>query len=296
MKNFLLENKYLDADTKLLNPYALDIEPSDGDHAIVTGFVHASEKGIDIDKRQISGMCSTESIDRYEEIIEASAFTPWLAGFMGNPQFLAGHKMVGFDSAEPTNIGQWIDLQVERGIGLRGTAQFLEAGDALADRYWTRYQQRAMRAFSVGVIVHEWAMREFELQNGVTKRIRVLTNCELLEISAVSVPANRQALVRAAGLAAENPQRSADEMDIQKLKQLILAELKGELVAQTVKEIMKQLDAEPGKPMWRALERIVESAQLLSGDHLGCSHDAHDSPGKENKKDKGHPFTDYFGN
>jgi HK97 family phage prohead protease len=189
--------RYLDTEAKLLNPYARDLEPAEGDTAFVSGYV--VDKGVDPSTRTVSGMTSTRSIDRYEEIIEPKAFEPWLGAFLANPQFLAGHRMGGMNG-EPTSIGQWSDLRIVED-GLWGRATFMDPGDPLADAYWRRYEQGVLRAFSVGVIVHEWAMQEFELEPGVSKRIRVFSNVELLEISAVSVPANRQSLVRAAALA-----------------------------------------------------------------------------------------------
>lgn len=293
MKNFLLESKYLNEDARLLNPYNLEAEPTEGDHAIVTGYVFQDSKGVDEAQRRVSGLTSTQTIDRYEEIIEAAAFTPWLKTFMENPQFLASHRMAGFDSAAPTSLGHWVDLSVERGIGLRGTAQFLEPGDELADKYWTRYRQRALRAFSVGVIVHEWAMREFELADGVNKRIRVLTNVELLEISAVSVPANRQALIRAAGLATRQPEKAADSFDVKALADLLWKNLAGRITDHHT-NLIKELNAEPGTPLYHALERIAESWHLLQG----CGHehegDAQLKDGKKQEKTTGHPALNYL--
>jgi HK97 family phage prohead protease len=293
MNNPLLELKYLDADAKLLNPYNREVEPSKDDRAYITGFV--SEKGIDQATRSVSGLVSTRNIDRYEEIIEPRAFAEWLPTFMQNPQFLAGHRMVGFDAAEPTNIGQWTQLQVEDAVGLAGTARFMDPGDPLSDKYWNRYVQGVLRAFSVGVIVHQWEMREYELGDGVTKRIRVLTEVELIEISAVSVPANRQALVRAASFAARQPEQAADTFDLQKLAKLVAQEQRG-LIRDEIKSALPQLlNAEPGGPLYQVLLDIAEAWNLPPGtgtpspDH-GGNGDVPPAP------TKGHPALDYMFN
>ncbi len=262
MHNPFLDLKYLDEDSKLLNPYNREHEPADGDRAFVTGMV--SQKGVDEQTRSVSGMVSTKNIDRYEEIIEPRAFKSWLPTFMGNPQFLAGHKHVGFDAAEPTSIGQWTALAISD-EGLDGTARFMDPGDTLAEKYWQRYRQGVLRAFSVGVIVHQWEMREFELEQGVRKRVRVLTECELIEISAVAVPANRQALVRAASLAAAHPHKAGDTFDAAQLVKALADELRGFVAEEVNKTLPQLLNAEPGGPLYQVLLDIADTWSLPLG-------------------------------
>jgi hypothetical protein len=48
---------------------------------------------------------------------------------------------------------------------------------------------------SVGFITHAFEMREMEF-DGSTQRVRVFTDVELIEISAVAIPANRESLIR----------------------------------------------------------------------------------------------------
>lgn len=255
----LLTSKYIDDEHKLLNPYALDIEPADGDRAFVTGYV--ASKGIDEQNRRISGMASTENVDRYEEIIKAKAYAPWISTFMQNPQFLAQHRMAGFDAAQPTNLGQWTSLSIMEAVGLAGEAQFLEAGDELADGYWTRYRQRAMRAFSVGGIVHEWMMQEFELSPGVKKRLRVITNFELVEISAVTVPANREALVRVASLAVQGKRAGIGPVDMSEVLgelRAIKSQLSPASLAQHINETITKLASDPHGPFADLIQEAID--------------------------------------
>lgn len=265
----LLTSKYIDAENRLLNPYALDIEPSDGDRAFVTGYVEA--KGVDEGGRAVSGMASTENVDRYEEIIKAQAYEDWLGTFMDNPQFLASHKMAGFDAAQATNIGQWTEVQVRESVGLWGTAKFLEPGDALADSYWERYRQRAMRAFSVGGIVHEWEMTEFEMAPGVKKRLRVITNFELMEISAVTVPANREALIRVASAAAAGGVAKIGGTDVTELVgevRSLSEKLSPDTLAIAVRrEITQHLNTDPGGPLACLIQDVVEACQAPRDHH-----------------------------
>jgi hypothetical protein len=57
-----------------------------------------------------------------------------------------------------------------------------------------------MRAFSVGFLVHGWELRRFEdEETGEPYKARVFTDVELIEISAVAVPANREAVAKRFG-------------------------------------------------------------------------------------------------
>lgn len=187
---------YLDDDLRLLNPARRDLEPERG----AQGFARMAVRGIDRDRRRVTAVLSSPAIDRYGEIILPSAFEESLPEFMRNPVLLAGHKHVANDGS-PTVIGHWVDIRVENNA-LIGTCQFLE-DDELAQKWWQRFVQGAVRAFSVGIIVHAWEMREMPVgDNEEPQRVRVITSAELVEVSAVSVPANPEALVRQRSLGA----------------------------------------------------------------------------------------------
>lgn len=183
---------YLDPARRVLNYFARDHEPTAGD----LGFALAEVKGVDQAKRQVSGILSTPSIDRYGEVVLPEAFKDSLPAFMTNPKFLAGHSYGGPDGS-PSSIGHWIDMQVTS-QALLGTAQFLPEGDDLADRWWFRFVHGAQRSFSVGFIVRAWEMRDVKGADGQKRRVRTFTDVELVEVSAVEIPANADALLRAA--------------------------------------------------------------------------------------------------
>lgn len=255
--------KYIDEKHRILDPRHREIEPSKGDVAGRAGIV----KAVNAQDRTVTGMVSTRNTDRFEEIIEPRAFAPWLEKFMQNPVFLAGHQHVGFDAADPTVLGSWTALEITDD-GLQGTAQFLPEGDPLADAYWRRYAAGAMRAFSVGFIVHQWEMREFELEPGAMKKIRVFTEVELLEISAVSVPANRESLVNAASALG---QRGTGDHDAEQsaaiaralhetIDQSISAALETRLHKAVLEALEKHLvDPDPDGPIGRHIEAVAEA-------------------------------------
>ena len=247
-------SKYINQISRLLNAEARDIEPSEGDIALRRRSVI---KSIDEQSRTITAIVSTPAIDRYDEIIEAEAFRKWLDVFMDNPVFLAGHRHVGFDAAKPTVIGHWTDLQITK-EGLLGVVKF--ANTDLANDYWQLYRDGDMKAFSVGVIVHAWEMRDTEVgDKGVTKKLRVFTEVELIEISAVAVPANRGALVRAASLFSPTDDGAvlaeAKEVDTSGFADSVAKALEPHID----QSIAKHLDASPGGHLCMLIQDVVES-------------------------------------
>ncbi|MEO0966225.1 MAG: HK97 family phage prohead protease [Planctomycetota bacterium] len=247
--------RYLDPVARLLDPRRRELEPAAGDGSCVAGSV----KSVDEATRSITVVVSTASPDRYEEIVEPSAYKRWLPKFLENPVFLAGHQHVGFDAAKPTTIGHWREMRITDD-GLVGTCVF--ASTDLANEYWSLYRDGHQRGFSVGFLVHEWEWREFEAAPGITKRIRVFTEVELIEVSAVAVPANRDAIVRAAsalgvvraGLpeALSRPGVGDAALDADGLTQLI----KGEIA----QGVTAALNPEPGSPLMLAIEDAVAVA------------------------------------
>jgi HK97 family phage prohead protease len=144
-------------------------------------------KAIDVEKRQITALVSTGGIDRDNEIILPDAFRENLPVYMKNPVVLAGHQHRLQDGKSPVVgavVKAWID-----GSGLWVIIEF--AKTALGEEYWILYRDKKQRAFSVGFIPIE---HRFEDRNG--KQVLIHTKVELLEISCVAVPSNREALSR----------------------------------------------------------------------------------------------------
>jgi HK97 family phage prohead protease len=152
-------------------------------------------KSIDESKRQIEAVVSTADLDRYDEIIEPEAFRETLDIYLKNPIVISSHQN-RLDTGHSSVVGQvikaWIDTK-----GLHVIIWFAET--ELGNEFWYLYRNKFQRAFSVGFIPLEW---KDEVSDG-GKRVRVHTKVELLEISCVPVPANRNAL-------SKSKQRKAD--------------------------------------------------------------------------------------
>jgi phage head maturation protease len=197
--------KYIDTALKLLDPRYREFEPAIGDRSASCMAVRA----IDTKARTVEAVASTSQVDRYEEIVEPSAYAKWLPHFMANPVLMPGHQYTLADG-KPAQIGTWLDVRITS-EGLVGTAWFDE--DETADAWWRKYShpdpRKRAKGFSVGFLSHAWEMREFDQPHG-RKRLRVFTEVELLEISAVPIPANRGALAREASAVGGDSIEAAD--------------------------------------------------------------------------------------
>ncbi len=194
---------YIDELLRILDPTRRDLEPEAG----ARGFTEAMVRGIDEEKRQVTALVSTPNIDRYGEIVDREAFRESLPMFMRNPVLVAGHRYSPEDGSCPV-IGKWISMAITK-EGLIGTCEFMR-DDELAESWWKRFVQKCIRAFSVGFIAQASEFRTFKMPDGSTKALRVFTKAELLEVSAVTIPANRESLVIGASA---NARRSADGDD-----------------------------------------------------------------------------------
>ena len=127
---------------------------------------------------------SSDKMDRDGEIIEPTAFKKSIPQFMKHPVLVASH-----DYHDLTNqIGEWTKLKVE-GDGVSGKPKYyVNAGNEQAD--WAFYlASKGVAAFSVGFIPKVW-------EDGKDEKSprRTYKEVELLEISQVIIPSNRQAV------------------------------------------------------------------------------------------------------
>ena len=154
-------------------------------------------------------VATSDALDRYGDIVLPAGAD--LKNFNANPVLLGIHDY------EQVTIGHVLSLEIrEKDI----IAEFVFAKDDLGQRYETRYKDGDMRAFSIGFaqkkdgVVELWSWWDdepeikditVELPDGTEKKIsfkgmdqvphRIFTNWELLELSAVPVPANPEALL-----------------------------------------------------------------------------------------------------
>jgi len=243
---------------RLLDPFRREVEPSPGD----LGFAVSMCRSIDADKRQVSGLLSSAAVDRYGEVIVPSAFAKSLPAFRRNPVFLAGHRHTNQDGTSAV-IGTWPRMEVTA-EGLEGTAQFLPAGDKLADNWWTRFAAGAVKAFSVGFIANAWEMRTVEI--GQEKRlVRHFTDVELLEVSAVSIPANPEALVKSlGGLDPAQARGGTPSIDVP----TAMVNLIEKAVRTAIDEALQRaFDPDSGHLLESHLIRVIRATRECDGDH-----------------------------
>jgi len=145
-------------------------------------------------------VASTDEVDRYGEIVLPSAFKDSMASFIENPVVLGAHTH-NYATGDPPVIGNIIT----DGIKFEGhivTMPLLFDEDELSQKWAGKYRRRVMRAISIGFIGLEDERQQID-----GRSVHVWTKIELLEISAVAVPANRAALARVASWG----RRSADD-------------------------------------------------------------------------------------
>jgi len=169
-------------------------------------FLDFFTKAVNGKLRVITAVISSGEIDRDNEIILPAVIVAAWPSFMRNPVLMASHQHRLADGKSPV-IGKVIR-------GWRKGNEFLAEIEftttPLAEEYWELYRGKTQRAFSIGFIPKE---SEIRLIDG--ERIRVHTRIELLEISAVPVSSNRDALskasIRKQKFVAEKKQEAANQ-------------------------------------------------------------------------------------
>jgi len=252
---------YLDESLKLLNPDLLTDEPQIHDRGVSIDR-ESRVLGVNAESRTIEALVSTATIDRYGEIVEPKAFAKHLETFRKNPVLLASHQYAGFDAGQATVIGHWSNMRITDD-GLVGTAHF--ANTQLADEYWQLYRDGHMKAFSVGFRVHAWEMSEVETEDG-KRKVRVFTDVELLEVSAVAVPANPDAVLIARAFPRSDATGKGPDGEAirEQLKQFI-----DEAVREAVSEKLK---AEIGTDLYELIYIVIEASKS-SESHGYNDHD-----------------------
>jgi HK97 family phage prohead protease len=129
---------------------------------------------------RISGLANTPVVDRYNEVVDVTAFASSLASFMKNPVMLWMHSM-----RDP--IGLWDDVSIKPdGLHVSGVihTQF-PMGNTVA----AMAEAGLVRGLSIGFIEKAG---EWDEKAGVYH----ITDLDLMEVSVVSIPANQESLFR----------------------------------------------------------------------------------------------------
>lgn len=256
----------------LLNPEQRHVEPRVGQ--IGHNLMGIDRKSIDQENRTIDFVCSTPDVDRYGEIVLPSAFAKSLKQFMLNPVFPFGHHYEASGNQLPT-VGHWKDMRVSDNA-LIGKAYFKPRG--LGEECFQDYIEGNLTSVSVAWLTRSWRMEEREIE-GVSKRVRVFDEVDLIEVSAVLIPANPQARLRAASAFAQEANNEPSDDALERRIASILE---------------KQLDASPGGRLCSLIQDIAATlhghagypASRYFGDDLD---DDDETPAPSARKQSGDP-------
>ena len=142
---------------------------------------------------------SSGKADRDDEVVEPTAFKKTIKEFMKHPVLIAAH-----DYQDLTNqIGEWSKLKITD-EGIEGKPKYyVDAGNEQAD--WAYYlASNGKAAYSIGFIPNSW-----EDGDGENSPRRTYKEIELLEISQVIIPSNRDAIM---GMRAKGVDPVVDEI------------------------------------------------------------------------------------
>jgi len=174
------------SETKLETIFGQRAVPlSDGRTGLRGGLVVESKADDAAGAPVIEFTASDDSIDRYDEVIVATGWD--LANYRRNPVFQNSHK---YGDVIHT-LGKAVLSEV-RGNKLVQRIEFATGVNPIAKLAYDLYRGKFLNAVSVGFIPLEW-----EEGSSQTAHRRKFLKQELLELSAVSVPANPNALQNA---------------------------------------------------------------------------------------------------
>ena len=127
---------------------------------------------------------TTNFVDRDGEVVEPTAFKKTLPKFMKRPILVVAHDY----GALTNQIGEWIKFKItDDGVESK-PKYYVNEGNEQAD-WGFKLASRGMAAFSIAFIPKVW-----EDGDGIKAPKRTYKEVELLEISQVIVPSNREAI------------------------------------------------------------------------------------------------------
>ena len=158
--------------------------------SIVRTAVVPHVRGVSEEERTIDFVASTETPDRYGDVIRVAGWK--LDQYKKNPVFLWAHN-----ASEPL-IGRTVDIATEKNPpALIHRVQFADAATSpFADQVFRLYKGGFLKAVSVGFRPTAKPSRILDDQNEWTGGYE-FNGQELLELSAVPIPANPEAVAKA---------------------------------------------------------------------------------------------------
>ena len=221
-------------------------------------------KSVDEKNFTATVVVSTKGVDRDGDIVEPTSILKRLKSYKDQPVLLSSHRtdnlmrQIGKAVAGPEIIGDSIEVTFQ---------WFAEKGDdgkALnPEAAWGFFlAQKGVAAFSIGFMPYAWEDSKELQAAGVYRKF---TDIELLEISQVLVPSNRDA-VQARREYAEGMEKEMLELCVKEMK---WDEKKPAEVSPEVKTLMDKIDAltktveELKKPVEKPEEKEHYSVKLL---------------------------------
>ncbi len=165
---------------------------------------HVKVTAPDVPGDVLDMVASDESIDRYNEVIRASGYQ--LDNYRKNPVIQNSHQYHDLIFT----IGKAIKTEIQE-AKLVQRWEFATGANPFAKIAHALYRDGFLKASSVGFVPMEW-----EDGNVTTGPSRIFTKQELLEVSAVSIPANPNALALAVR---SGTVETADLRELEKLLQ-----------------------------------------------------------------------------
>lgn len=187
---------------------------------------------IDSKTRTLRAVITTNDVDRDGEIIEPKAFKKRIDTFLDNPVLLWMHDPRQAPIGSAKGI-EFFDDRIEADLQFRA-----EGKSAIADEAWGLYEDGTLKSFSIGFRIFE-VEESTDEETGRSLPPRI-TDGELLEISAVSIPANPNAIAKHFG-AATLLQKGLDILKENGLGSLISGGKSGKLVP-TADKVFAPLD------------------------------------------------------
>ena len=134
------------------------------------------------------------NVDSYGDVIAPGAFSAWLSDVKSGkqpwPSMLAQHGGMGLSADDMTPVGIWTDL-AEDGTGLAAKGKLADTSRGSELHTLMKMDPRpAIDGLSIGYIAKEW-----EPRSRPEDPRRTLKRIDVMEISLVTVPANRLAKV-----------------------------------------------------------------------------------------------------
>lgn len=201
----------------------------------LTKVYKAEIKAVDIEKFTVTAIVSSNSVDRQGEIVTPKAIGQRIDEYKKHPVLLSSHR---YDDLMK-QIGMAEDIQIgTKNVTVR-FKYFVGQGNPEAD--WAfKLAQNGIAAYSIGFMAHAW-----EDKSGEEGIWREYNDVELVEISQVLVPANRDALAS----------RRSSECEVEK-----------ELVEMAIKSFDKiEIPAEAVVPAAQVSDKDKKASETLPG-------------------------------